>query len=146
MNFVDHNIFYRDCSLDIFEQIISTSELVEKLVKRELLIFRKYQLDVKDIKCLLQWWQKHETMFPTVGFLARQILGIVGSQIEIERIFSLAQVLTMGIVGSQIEIERIFSLAQVLTMGIVGSQIETEKIFSLVQILSMGIVGSQIES
>jgi hypothetical protein len=56
-------IFYHDCSLDIFEQTISTNEPIEKLVKRELLIFRKYQLDVKDIKCLFQWWQKHETMF-----------------------------------------------------------------------------------
>jgi hypothetical protein len=33
-------------------------------------------------------------MFPTVGFLVRQILKIVGSQIEIERIFSLATILT----------------------------------------------------
>jgi hypothetical protein len=33
-------------------------------------------------------------MFPTIGFLARQILGVIGSQIEIERIFSLAGILT----------------------------------------------------
>ncbi len=33
-------------------------------------------------------------MFPTISFLARQILGIVGSQIEIERFFSLAGILT----------------------------------------------------
>jgi hypothetical protein len=33
-------------------------------------------------------------MFPIVGFCARQILGIVGSQIETERIFSLAGILT----------------------------------------------------
>jgi hypothetical protein len=44
--------------------------LVKELVKRELLNFRRYQLDVKNIKCLLQWWQKHEAMFPTIGFLA----------------------------------------------------------------------------
>jgi hypothetical protein len=30
----------------------------------------------------LQWWQKHEAMFPIVGFLAQQILGVVGFQIE----------------------------------------------------------------
>ncbi len=54
--FVDHNIFYEDYSLDIFEQTTSTSEQVEKLIKRELLIFKRYQLDVKDIKCPLQWW------------------------------------------------------------------------------------------
>jgi hypothetical protein len=28
-------------------------------------------------------------MFPIVGFLAQQFLGVVGSQIEIERIFFL---------------------------------------------------------
>jgi hypothetical protein len=55
--------------LDIFEQNASTSEPIEKLVKRELLIFRRYQLNVKDIKCPFQWWQKHEAMFPMVGFL-----------------------------------------------------------------------------
>jgi hypothetical protein len=33
-------------------------------------------------------------MFPIVGFLVRQILGILGSQIEIERIFSLVGILT----------------------------------------------------
>jgi len=50
----------------------------QELVKRELMIFRRYQLDIKDIKCPLQWWQKHEVMLLTIGFLARQILGIVG--------------------------------------------------------------------
>jgi len=55
---------------DIFEQVVSTSELAKELVKRELLVFKKYQLDIKDIKCFFQWWQKHEAMFPTIGFLA----------------------------------------------------------------------------
>jgi hypothetical protein len=48
----------------------------------ELLVFKMYQLDVKIIKCPLQWWQKHEAMFPTIGFLAQQILGVIRSQIE----------------------------------------------------------------
>jgi hypothetical protein len=48
----------------------------------ELLVFKKYQLDVKNIRCPLQWWQKHEAMSPTIGFLARQILGVIGFQIE----------------------------------------------------------------
>jgi hypothetical protein len=86
-NCIDQDVFEHDCSLDIFEQIASISELAEELVKRELLVFRRYQLDVKDIKCPFQWWQKHETMFFIVGFLARHILGVVGSQIETKRIF-----------------------------------------------------------
>jgi hypothetical protein len=41
-NYVNQIVFYEDCSLDIFEQIASTNELTEELVKRELFIFRKY--------------------------------------------------------------------------------------------------------
>jgi hypothetical protein len=66
----------------------------KEFVTREQLIFKRYQVDPKDIKCPLQWWGKHEAMFPTIGFLACQILGIVGSQIEIERKFSLTCILT----------------------------------------------------
>jgi hypothetical protein len=36
--------------LDIFEETASISEPAKEIVKRELLVFRKYQLDVKDIK------------------------------------------------------------------------------------------------
>lgn len=34
--FCDEGISYEDCNLDIFEQIASTSELAQELVKREL--------------------------------------------------------------------------------------------------------------
>jgi len=80
--------------LDIFQQIASTSKPSKELVNRELLIFKRYQVDPKDIKCPLQWWGKHEVMFPIVRLLADQILNILGSQIETERIFSLASILT----------------------------------------------------
>jgi hypothetical protein len=72
-------------NLDVFEMIISINEITTKLVNMKLLIFKHYQVDVKNIKCPLQWWEKHESMFSIVGFCVRQILGIVGS--EIERIF-----------------------------------------------------------
>ncbi len=55
-NCVDQDVFEQDCSLDIFEQTTHTSKPIEELVKKELLVFRRYQLDVKDIKCVLQWW------------------------------------------------------------------------------------------
>ncbi len=61
-NCIDQDIFEHDCNLAIFEQIASISELAEKLVKKKLLVFKRYQLNVKDIKCPLQWWQKHEAM------------------------------------------------------------------------------------
>jgi hypothetical protein len=40
-------------SLDIFEMTANTSEPTTELVNRDLLIFRCYQVDVKDIKCPL---------------------------------------------------------------------------------------------
>ncbi len=49
----------------------------------------KCQLDAKYIKCPFQWWEKHETIFHTIGFLASEILKIVESQIETIRNFSL---------------------------------------------------------
>jgi hypothetical protein len=89
---VDQNV-EDDMNLDIFELITSTSEPTTELVNKKLLIFKHYQMDDKDIKCPLQWWEKHESMFPIVGFYARQSLGIVGFQIEIEKIFSLVEIL-----------------------------------------------------
>jgi hypothetical protein len=71
-----------DCGLDIFQQTASISEPTKELVTIELLIFKHYQVDPKDIMCPLQWWGKHEAMFPTIGFLACQILYIVWLQIE----------------------------------------------------------------
>jgi len=47
---------YEENSLDIFEMTISTSELVTKLVNKELLNFRRSQVDPKEIKCPLQSW------------------------------------------------------------------------------------------
>ncbi len=41
-------------NLNIFDMNISTSELANKLVNKELLIFKKYQVDVKDIICPFQ--------------------------------------------------------------------------------------------
>ncbi len=70
-----------DNNLDIFEMTFNICEPTMKLMNRELLIFKHCQVDVKDIKCQFQWWEKHESMFLIVGFYARQILGIVRSQI-----------------------------------------------------------------
>ncbi len=93
VEFTEHRS-YEDNNLDIFEMIVTRSELVIELVKRKLLVFRRFQVDFKKMKCLLQWWQKHESMFLIVGFLARQILEIVESQMKTENIFFLASILT----------------------------------------------------
>jgi len=65
-----NQIIDEDYNLHIFQQIASTSEPTKELVTFELLIFRHYQMDPKDIKCLFQWWGKYEAMFPTIVFLA----------------------------------------------------------------------------
>ncbi len=44
-----------DSSLDIFQRTAFTSKPSKELVIRELLNFKHYQLDHKDIKRLLQW-------------------------------------------------------------------------------------------
>jgi hypothetical protein len=49
-------------------------------------------VDAKDIKCPSKWWQKHNTMFSTIGFLINQLLEIVGFQIETKRNFSLVKI------------------------------------------------------
>jgi hypothetical protein len=46
---------------------------MKEFTNREFLIF----MNAKYIKCPLQWWEKHKTMFHTIGFLACQILKIV---------------------------------------------------------------------
>ncbi len=60
---------YEDSSLDIFEMIASTSEPMAKLVNKKLLITRRFQVDPKKIKCLLQQGQKHGSVFPAIGFI-----------------------------------------------------------------------------
>ncbi len=57
-------------------------------------MFRR--LSISLITCVdpLAWWQIHETQFPNVSLFVKQILGILGSQIEIEHVFNLARVLT----------------------------------------------------
>ncbi len=55
---------------------------MRKLINMEFLVFRRYHVNSKEIKCSLAWWE-HESLFPRVEFLARQIIGILGSQIEI---------------------------------------------------------------
>jgi hypothetical protein len=70
-----------------------TSEPSKNIVKRKLLIFKCYQVNVNEITCLLRWWEKYEMLFLTIGSFIWQILGIVGSQIEIKRIFFIVGIL-----------------------------------------------------
>jgi hypothetical protein len=82
-----------DSNLDSFEMTSKTSKPSKKLMKREVDLFKKYP-EIKDIKCPLDWWAKHEPFFPIISFLTCQILGIVGFKIKIKNIFSLTRILT----------------------------------------------------
>jgi hypothetical protein len=42
----------------------------------------------------LAWWAKHEQQYPNIRFLAHEMMSIVGSQIKIERSFSMSKVIT----------------------------------------------------
>jgi len=72
-----------NCRMDFFQQTASTSKPTKEHITMELLIFKHYQMDPKDIKCPLQWWKKYKAIFPIIGFLAHQILSIIRSQIEL---------------------------------------------------------------
>ncbi len=43
-----------NCYLNIFEMTTNKNELTNELVSKELLIFRRFQVNAKDIKCLFQ--------------------------------------------------------------------------------------------
>jgi hypothetical protein len=56
------------------------------------------------IKNPLVWWSQHVMEFSCVFFLACQILGIVGSQSDIESIFNVVGLIT-NLQQSKLEIE-----------------------------------------
>jgi hypothetical protein len=56
--------------LDIFEITTSKNELAKESINKEFRIFRSFQVDAKDIKCVVQYSEKHESMFLTIGVFA----------------------------------------------------------------------------
>jgi hypothetical protein len=43
---------------------------------------------------VLEWWRGHKSDFPLVAELARMVLSVLASQIECERVFSAARLIT----------------------------------------------------
>jgi hypothetical protein len=66
-----------ESSLDIFEMFVGISEPTKEVVNKELLMFKRFQMDVKNIKCPLKWWAKHEFLFPIVHFLFIKFLALL---------------------------------------------------------------------
>ncbi len=69
---------------------VNTNEPTREVVNRKLVIFKQYQVDVKNIKCFFNDGKNVRPMFHIIGFLACQVFRIVGSQIKMKIIFSLA--------------------------------------------------------
>jgi hypothetical protein len=69
-------------------------ESLHALVIGELSLFRRLVIPLSMCANPLIWWKTHEGQFLNVGFLGKQVLGILGSQIEIEKMFHLINVLT----------------------------------------------------
>ena len=70
-------------------------------VLEELGFFRAKRLSIPDKESVknktfnpLSWWKQHEKEFPSIALAARCILGIPGAQIECERLFSAAGIIT----------------------------------------------------
>lgn len=62
---------------------------------RELANWRRGAIPVlSDANALFAYWQAQESKFPTLGFVARAVYGVPASQIEVERLFSVAGHLT----------------------------------------------------
>jgi hypothetical protein len=76
-----------------FDAPTTTDEAGKGLLISELSLYRKLLVPANAEIAPLAWWKENGRRFSNVSFLARQILAIPGSQIETERIFSLAGVL-----------------------------------------------------
>jgi hypothetical protein len=78
---------------DLFHTTNTTTNTWIKIVGKELYDYHQYHVFANICKCVLIWWQIKEHKFLTIVSLAKQILGILANQIEIEWIFSIANIL-----------------------------------------------------
>ena len=79
------------------ESVAETAAM--EAASHELKCFRRSNLlpsndDQADELQPLQWWKLHQTSFPIIAEVAKIVLSVPGSQIECERVFSLAGLLT----------------------------------------------------
>ena len=84
-----------DSDSDVDDGVVDDKELTLK-VTTELKLFRKAS-DLPPFACKqnpLDWWRAHSTLYPSLANLARIVLAVPGSQIECERVFSLAGLMT----------------------------------------------------
>jgi len=84
----------QDNTFDIFStEVQSREDNFKEIVTSELKRFQDLSVAPKGTK-VLKWWSDHQTTFPTLAQVAKQVYCIPGSQAEVERIFSLCGILT----------------------------------------------------
>jgi hypothetical protein len=69
-------------------------DMALSVVKEQLTHFKIKKVIEDECKDSLAWWRAHEVHYSYVGFVAPQILDIVGSQVETERVFNIASICT----------------------------------------------------
>jgi hypothetical protein len=76
------------------------------IVKEQLTHFKVKKVIDDECKDLLTWWRAQDGHFSYVEFVARQILGIVGSWIEAEKLFSIV-IICMNLCYSKLGTENL---------------------------------------
>jgi len=69
--------------LGVFENLTFPKESALGLLKAEFSLLKKIVVPIDAFSPLI-WWAKHQQQFPNIGYLARQVMGIVGSQMRLK--------------------------------------------------------------
>ena len=81
-------------AFDLFDVTSSNAANVESTVRQEFSLYQKDCLNYVRNRPVLKWVSEREEKFPHVTKLARCVFAIVGSQIDNERVFSAAGVIS----------------------------------------------------
>jgi len=104
------------------------------MVKEQLNHFRFKKVTKEKAKNPLEWWRVHKVQFLYVGFMAQQILGIVGSHIEVERVLNVANICT-SLQCPRLDIENIEMLISIYKTW--SNDIRVEGLASMRQFMDM---------
>jgi hypothetical protein len=72
----------------------TNEEMASSMVEEQFNDFRVKKVIEEEAKNPLGWWRIHEAQISYLGFVAQQIMRIVGSQIEAKKGFSIASFCT----------------------------------------------------
>jgi len=98
--------------LCVFGSFVSIEKTTMGLIKAELSLFKRITVLI-NLFSPFTLWAEHEQQFPNLIYFARQVMGIVGCQIEIERIFNMTGVIT-SLKHCQLGIENLDKLVLIM--------------------------------